>query len=78
MWAGQPSLSLESLQYLMTRTLTVLNLIKSTNSAMLGPGPAAPLRAVGWMRATGLCISRYINYDSEHEKSYSLGCFVPT
>jgi hypothetical protein len=40
----------------------MLNLIKSINSAMLGPGPAAPLRAVGWMRAMGLRISRYINY----------------
>lgn len=30
----------------------MLNLIKSINSAMLGPGPAAPLRAVGWTRAT--------------------------
>jgi hypothetical protein len=40
----------------------MLNLIKSINSALLGPGPGAPLRAVGWMRATGLRISRYIDY----------------
>jgi hypothetical protein len=52
-----------SLKYLLTRTLAkMLHLIKSLNSAMLGPGRAAPPRAVGWMRATGSRISRYVYY----------------